>query len=581
MTRYLAVLSAERSLAEDDIALLRDTALNNGLVVHQANPRRFLASSPCLPVHCDHTGSALLLGTAYVRDGSSSTSLQVEDSLSAQRGDPAAPLRKLWGSFVMFLPDSYGPGLRIVRSPFGRLGCLYAQHGGRVLVGSDMPTLCLAGLPRPALDVAALTRWIGYRELPAAQTCLAGVRSLLGGVGLAVAEGTQERQLWSPWHVAGHARWHHDEQKACDGVRAAVLRATRMLSAKSCKPLLLLSGGIDSSILAASLATIGGHYACLNLVHRANAGDERTFARTVTRHLGCELLEAEWDLSDIDLTRSHMADQPSPSGRSFMQATQALLARGAAITSADLTLDGGGGDNVFCALQSVTPIVDALRHGSLPIAWRTAGSIALQTETSLLTVLGATMRRLLRRSRTSRWPPDTRFLTPEASDAMPPASDHPWFAAPPGADAGTAAHIAAIAAAQGWAEQGDLASPVRHVTPLAAQPVVEACLAVPTWLWFRDGANRAVARDAFAPRLPAPIIARRTKGTPDAFLAQIYAANRRLLRETLLDGRLAAMGLLDSQALNTFITNPAPVRDTTYLRVLHLGEVEAWLQGSC
>jgi asparagine synthase (glutamine-hydrolysing) len=532
-------------------------------------------------VQRDETGSAYLLGTAFVQDGTSSRSLEVEDRLSAQSSEPAALLRQLWGSFVLFLPDSSRPVIRVVRSPFGRLGCLYAHHDGRILVGSDISTLRLAGLPRPPLDAAALTRWIGYRELPAARTCLAGVRNLLGGVELSVTTAIEEKQLWSPWHVAGHVHWHRDEQEARDGVRAAVLRATRMLSAQASKSLLLLSGGIDSSILAASLGTIGGHYACLNLVHRATAGDERTYARAVSSHLGCELIEADWDLSDVDLSRSHMAEQPSPSGRSFMQATQALLTRGAAMIGADLTMDGGGGDNVFCALQSITPIVDAVRHGGLPIAWQTAGSIALQTETSLPTVLGTTIKRLLRRSRTSRWPADMRFLTPQAASTIPPMSDHPWFAAPPGADAGAAAHIAAIAAAQGWAEQGDLASPVRHVTPLATQPVVEACLAVPTWLWFRDGANRAVARDAFAPRLPAAITARRTKGTPDAFLAQIYAANRRLLRETLLDGRLAALGLLDSGGVNRFICNAAPVHDTTYLRVLQLGEVEAWLQGSC
>jgi asparagine synthase (glutamine-hydrolysing) len=99
---------------------------------------------------------------------------------------------------------------------------------------------------------------------------------------------------------------------------------------------------------------------------------------------------------------------------------------------------------------------------------------------------------------------------------------------------------------------------------------------VPSWWWISDGRDRAVARDAFAPRLPLSVLTRRSKGTPDSFLAELYRHNRSRIRTMLLEGRLRAFGLIDLAAIE-LATAPGPVVDTTYLRMLQLADVEAWL----
>ncbi|MGK4422636.1 asparagine synthase-related protein, partial [Klebsiella pneumoniae] len=72
--------------------------------------------------------------------------------------------------------------------------------------------------------------------------------------------------------------------------------------------------------------------------------------------------------------------------------------------------------------------------------------------------------------------------------------------------------------AQSYVEGHDPQDLLPTVSPLLSQPLVETCLGVPSWLWFEGGRNRVVARRAFAGDLPADVIWRRSKGTPDSFV---------------------------------------------------------------
>lgn len=204
----------------------------------------------------------------------------------------------------------------------------------------------------------------------------------------------------------------------------------------------------------------------------------------------------------------------------------------------------------------------------------TAADIARLTDSSLPTVLARAMRRAWLRSPTYRWPVDARFLSTEAvARAGPPA--HRWLAAPRHALPGSAAHIGLMIAVEGLLETADGAIP--EWAPLVAQPLVELCLSIPSWQWYEDGHNRAIARRAFCHRLPAEIAWRRDKGSPDGFVARLFEANRQILRELLLDGRLAGEGLLDRDALQRSFAREGPVKGHDHNRLLRIADVEAWV----
>ena len=114
------------------------------------------------------------------------------------------------------------------------------------------------------------------------------------------------------------------------------------------------------------------------------------------------------------------------------------------------------------------------------------------------------------------------------------------------------------------------------ISPLISQPVVETCMAIPTWLWCAGGINRSVARAAFADRLPPMVSGRRTKGAFDAYCARVFDANRGAVREMLLNGALARQHLIDTRQIAAALS-PATLSRTDMLRLLDLVDVEAWI----
>jgi len=115
------------------------------------------------------------------------------------------------------------------------------------------------------------------------------------------------------------------------------------------------------------------------------------------------------------------------------------------------------------------------------------------------------------------------------------------------------------------------------ITPLISQPMLETCLAIPSWQWREGGRDRAVARDAFADALPPAVSRRRTKGGPDGFAALVMNRFRDAIRDRLLDGQLARNRVADRVALEARFRSEAPFGAEETVRLLDLLDTEAWI----
>lgn len=155
---------------------------------------------------------------------------------------------------------------------------------------------------------------------------------------------------------------------------------------------------------------------------------------------------------------------------------------------------------------------------------------------------------------------------------------HPWFVAPDGALPGDRERIFDLAGTQVFRDGLARGTKWPLRMPLLSQPVVEACLKVPSWMWIAGGRNRAVARDAFADVLPADILYRRSKGTFMNYSGAVYRRNRSRLREYLLTGRLEGHGLLDGDALRRFFDRDLGTREDTFMRIFDLCAAENWVR---
>jgi asparagine synthase (glutamine-hydrolysing) len=525
----------------------------------------------------DHpdNGDALVLGPAFARDESAAPAVTAPPRDAAAASRAAHFVRTIWGDYVaaFALPD----GVEICRAPMGALPCYFRRLGRDLLVASS-PRLLLRFADEPArIDRAALARHLAFVHLRLPESCLADLEELPGGQGLSVTGRSVRQELWSPWPWTRSSRGLHDPDEVAAALRAAV-QACVVAHARSATGVLLkLSGGLDSSIVAACLASAGVPFRALTLVTDEATGDERAYARMVARHFGVELAERRREPSQIDLSSAPAHDLARPSIPLFRQESERLAGAEARAAGLSLLMDGGGGDNVFCSLQSASPVADCML---VPGGWRhiaaTASSVAEIAHVGMPQVLSAALGRALPRPRGGGWTADIAFLSSGARAELRSGPGHPWLRPPTRTLPGRAAHARLIAAGQSYVEGLDPEADPRLAVPLLAQPLVELCLGIPSWLWFDHGLNRAIARRAFAGELPSAVVRRRSKGTPDAFVAQLFECNRARIREDLLGGALVQLGLVDHGALAPVLAGNGLLAASHLHRVMTLYDAELW-----
>jgi asparagine synthase (glutamine-hydrolysing) len=519
----------------------------------------------------------LLLGSVFRRgslDTVSTFNRPDQDAIFATRG--AWLLETYWGGYICLLTSPAGAD--ILRAPFGDLPCYVTRTPDALLCASDLSLLTAAGAPSPSLDPPALARQLAASDIRRGETCLSGISELPGGERMTIVGGTATRQaIWSPWSFAAPERQLADPVEAARRVEDAARLCVEAQAGEAGHILLKLSGGLDSSIVAACLSRSNRPFTCLTLATDDPAGDERGHAALVAQSLEVALVERFRDVRGVAVDRSAAARLPRPSARSFAQESARIAAEVASEFGANAVFDGGGGDNIFCSLQSVRPVVDSLSTAAVRGAFlRTSAAVAQLAQVSLWAVARRALLSRCSGQIAYRWPLDMRFLSDTARDAASGATAHPWLTPPAGALPGKAAHIALLIGAQSVAEGFDAEEGLPTYSPLISQPLIEVCLRVPSWLWFEDGFNRAVARRAFRDSLPSATIWRRSKGAPDSFIADIYDANLPLIRDLLLGGALRRCGLLDIPQLEAALCATGPVRGHDFLRIMQLADAEVW-----
>lgn len=485
-------------------------------------------------------------------------------------------LERYWGGYVLIRATA--GGLEVLRDPSGAVACYHCEFEGIHIVTSRPDLLFAHRLLKPEIDWTIVAQSLAFSDLRPAATALRGVAELLPGM-LARLEGDRfvTRCAWSPWRFAA------DGQIMDRAAAIASLRKTARMTLGAwgkCfqRPMLEISGGLDSSIVAAGLQVRNAAH-CLTFGPAPGDPDERPYARAVAAHLGFALNELVPDLGLIDVTHSDASHLPRPCARAFSQALDRPIQTFAAGRGIDAFIGGGGGDNVFCHLQSALPVLDRLEQEGLGCGmFRTATAIARQSRTNVWQVLAVAAQRWTHRHSTLPRPKSNRFLHPAIVNALPWPVGNPWLEAPAEVAPGKKRHAWSLIGIQNHLEGFGRETIAPHFSPLLSQPILEVCLAIPSWLWCEGGNNRSIAREAFRDLLPPAIIDRRTKGGFDTFVVQMIEANLPVIRTMLIGGSLTRQGLLDQKAIASFLRGKLNENEGV-ADLLALIDAEAWISG--
>ncbi|HWJ58301.1 MAG TPA: asparagine synthase-related protein [Sphingomicrobium sp.] len=570
--RYLLILGDDGA---DRVELIRRVEAGTGLALSFAN--RCIAALVDRSCQCLAVGEfGCVLGTLFHRHGPAQAlcSLTPTEAAAIAESDGATLLTSFWGSYVCAIDGS--ESTRVVRDPSGNFPCYFARADRFVVFAADAELLVRAGVADVAVDYKEIGRQLFRAFVPVPATALEGIKELLAGFALRFPpEGERQEQCWNPWDHVGPR--DEDPSATMDRLSRTIRHSVHAIASGHGRLLLSLSGGLDSSIVAACLAGAAADFVGLTMFTDDPSGDERAFARAICDRLGVPLIERSYRLEDVDLDTAMSANLPRPRDRLQALAFERVHYAVAAEVGASAFITGNGGDHVFGFSQSAAPVADRyLAEGLSANTFSSLLDVCRQTGCNMVDAIRQAWH-LAHARPDYRVRPNPLFLHPDfVAKLGPKAWHHPWLDAPPGTLPGKAAHVATILRVQPNLEPslGD-AYPV--LNPLVAQPIVETCLEIPSWAWRADGRDRSLVRQAFASDLPPIVLNRRVKGTPGRFAAQLLDHFRQPIRDRLLGGRLAAAGIVDAAALERTLAGERPVADLERVRILELASVEAWI----
>ena len=480
-----------------------------------------------------------------------------------------------WGAWFAIFSNAAGHWA--LRDPSAFAPAYYQPAEGLSVYFSDLGAALELGLEPGEPDLEFLRHWLTFPHLRTRRTGLQGTSELLPGTRRDVSPVAEALTVaWSPWAFAEPDQQIGEFEAAAECLRREALGAIPAQARGRGALLLELSGGLDSSVVAASLKAAHLPFRTVNFVTRSAEGDERRYARAVAAATSNQ----HFEIAEVDAALDFAVPERRslrPGLSSVMAPLHRQFATHGREVGADTFVTGAGGDNVFCYLTTAAPFLDAWRELGPVGAFGTLHDVSEMCGCTAWTTARFALRKAARRFREPvPWRRDDDFLHPEA--APPTAEPHPWLEPPRGALPGKREHVAALLRIQHVTDPESRVSRRTFLHPLIAQPLVELCLRIPTWLWVRGGHNRAVAREAFRGRLPDDVLDRRSKGRLEGLCVRAYLRHRLQIDELLLGGLLRQIGLLDPNALEAYLEADGPPRDARYFRIFELVTAELWLR---
>jgi len=552
---------------------VRQRAAQIGLTIVDLSPQVWLGAYGPRPPRTLAVGAWTLIGDVFNRARSSFRPALTGDTYEHKMTD------RFWGRYVGVRLNGRGELDAVMRDPSGALECVTWRQNSLTLVASETPEWLIQALrPKWRIDydrVQAVLRdpLTAWNEL-----ALEGPRALLPGAFQALNVPDPPVALWRPGHIARAGAFDNaDDDVAARALTDAVDEVVSGYGRLNCRMGAEVSGGLDSSIVAASLKSVAKADVrlWLNAYGPDPEADEREFARALEAKVGIELTFAArraGRITEADLMAISGHLRP---GLNALDMTQDQdwreRWRDAGVTA---VLTGKGGDSVFVQAANGDVFSDLWRARG----WRASFSPSL---VSLARSDERTVWSLLQNARRAGQgdPGVSRsrsLLVP--GDAAPSHPAHPWMKDADGLGPSKRYQIAGVVngltfqAPSAQTEVADL------LHPLLAQPVVETCLALSAPQLTLGGHDRALARLAFRDRLPDVIAARRSKGEMTAFYGHRIANSLDVLRPWLMDGLLAARGLIDREAVERLLTREQLIWRGGYGDIMIAAAVEGWVR---
>jgi asparagine synthase (glutamine-hydrolysing) len=281
------------------------------------------------------------------------------------------------GMFAFGLWDEARQTLLLARDRLGVKPVYYYQHAERFLFASELRALLESGLVPRELDATGLDSFLKFGAVQEPATMIRGIRLLPAGHLLRwSAKGVAVERYWSlpaePIAANGSAS---ARERHIGDVRQALTDSVRMRLVSDVPLGVFLSGGLDSSVVAALAAQSGGQTHTFTIDFRETQFAEGDKAQRVAEHIGSQhqrLVFSQHDLITALPDALSAMDQPTVDGINTYFVSR--LTKQAGVTVA---LSGLGGDELFAGYRSfrVVPRMEQVDRWTPAWARRLAGGL--------------------------------------------------------------------------------------------------------------------------------------------------------------------------------------------------------------
>jgi asparagine synthase (glutamine-hydrolysing) len=516
-----------------------------------------------------------------------------------------ACVHRFRGMFAFAIWDERKRRLLLVRDRLGIKPLYWARAAAGLVFGSEIKAILASGLVEPAADADVLPEVLSTRSVAGAGTMFRGIQKLLPGH-LLVFEGgnARVRQYWdvptaSPTDTAV-PHTGHEARDVVSRFRELLTESVRLRLMSDVPLGMFLSGGIDSSAIAALMAPMMGQpLQTFSVAFKDRAYNELEYAREVSRAIGAESREVIIDDRDFfgELPRLLWhEDEPIAHPSSVPLYFVSALAR----RHVTVVLTGEGSDELLAG------------YGKYPrVSWNWAAGTIYQRMVpasmrssigrALLARLPARLARYARRSfmTMDRTPAAMVFdnfasirladqgalLSPAlrsvATSAQAYGASIAHFNRPNGGSslldrllyADMKTYLVELLMKQ---DQMSMAASIESRVPFLDHKLVEFAASLPD-RWKLSGlTTKRILRRAMKGVLPESILNRPKMGFPVPFSSWMRGPWNAVARDVLLDRRARERGVIDPAGVERLLADHAAGRTDGGDRIWSLLNLELW-----
>ena len=270
---------------------------------------------------------------------------------------------RLRGMFAVAIWDARRRRLVLARDRFGIKPLYYRDVDGELWFASE-----LRALPRGEIDLDALEAFLAFNSIPAPLTIFREVRKLPAGHMLSWEDGKVHLERFARPAPAVEER-NDEEAELVEELRARLRDSVRAHLVSDVPVGVLLSGGVDSSLLAALAAEESSEpVRTFSIGFEERSFDELADARRVAKRYGTQHRELVLrpDAALLLPALAEAFDEPFADS----SALPTYLVSQLAASDVKVALSGEGGDELFGGYYTYTADLLAARVGGLARAAR-------------------------------------------------------------------------------------------------------------------------------------------------------------------------------------------------------------------